>query len=244
MKESKFRILFISFIVALFFSFIVSSSVSLLKDRQEKNIRLDRLKHILSVAGDGYNMKIAMVDMRNGDYSFVDSDDEFYKNFRMLATGGSSIKLSKVENIIGVGSYPSKMPVYIFYDDKGVMQRMVLLIYGNGLWSTMYGFIGLEKDLATVSSITFYDQKETPGLGGEVDNPSWKALWKGKKIYDDNGDVTLSVKKGGDGSLYSVDGLSGATMTTKGVDNIIKFWFGDNGYRKFFKKFTGEKNGN
>lgn len=244
MKESKSRILFISFLVALFFSFIVSSSVALLKERQERNIRFDRLKHILSVAGDGYNMKIAMVDMKTGDYSFVDSDDEFYKNFRILSTGEGSIKLSKRDNIIGVGSYPSKMPVYIFYDDKGIMQKIVLLIYGNGLWSTMYGFIGLEKDLVTISSITFYDQKETPGLGGEVDNPSWKALWRGKKIYDDKGDVALSVKKGVDGSVYSVDGLSGATMTTKGVDNIIKFWFGENGYRKFFKKLAGEKNGN
>ena len=81
----------------------------------------------------------------------------------------------------------------------------------------------------------FFDHKETPGLGGEIDNPKWKAIWKGKEVFSDSGEVVISVIKGSvdkssDQSKYQVDGLSGATITSNGVTNLLSFWLGDMGY--------------
>ena len=90
----------------------------------------------------------------------------------------------------------------------------------------------------TVVGLGFYDHQETPGLGGEVDNPRWKALWEGKKLFNPDGSIAISVIKGSvdtsvKGSEYKVDGLSGATLTTKGVHNLIQFWLGKDGYGPF-----------
>ena len=91
----------------------------------------------------------------------------------------------------------------------------------------------------------YHTHKETPGLGAEVDNPRWKSLWKGKKIYSSSGEVKISVIKGlvDPDSLeadYQIDGLSGATITSRGVSNMLSFWLGDLGYGKFLKKLKKE----
>lgn len=118
---------------------------------------------------------------------------------------------------------------------------MILPIKGYGLWSTLYGFIALEGDLNTVAGIGFYEHAETPGLGGEVDNPLWKAKWEGKKVFDDEGKTALKVIKGPvdskrAGSEYQIDGLSGATLTSRGVSQLIQFWLGENGFAPFLTK--------
>jgi Na+-transporting NADH:ubiquinone oxidoreductase subunit C len=102
----------------------------------------------------------------------------------------------------------------------------------------LYGFLAIEADGNTVSGLTFYEHAETPGLGGEVDNPRWKALWPGKQIVDSNGDVALTVVKGkviGE-SDYEIDGLSGATLTSKGVANLIEYWMGDKAFGSYLSK--------
>ena len=112
---------------------------------------------------------------------------------------------------------------------------MVLPIHGYGLWSTLYGFIALEGDLETIVGLGFYSHGETPGLGGEVDNPSWKAQWVGKKLYDSQGELAIQVVKGkaAPGDVNSVDGLSGATLTSRGVSNLVNFWLGDDAFGTF-----------
>jgi len=135
--------------------------------------------------------------------------------------------------------------VYIFREGDSI-DKIVLPVRGAGLWSTLYGFLALEADLNTVAGLGFYEHAETPGLGGEVDNPVWKARWPGKKVYGDGNQVQLTVLKGSvdtsrSGAEYQVDGLSGATLTTRGVGNLIQFWMGDNGYAKFLSNLkSGE----
>ena len=112
------------------------------------------------------------------------------------------------------------------------------------MWSTLYGFISVQADGNTVSGITFYEHQETAGLGGEVDNPRWKGLWPGKKIYDENGDVALEVIKGsvvlGSSSAdYQVDGLSGATLTSRGVTNLLEYWLGNQAFGPVLKDLGG-----
>jgi Na+-transporting NADH:ubiquinone oxidoreductase subunit C len=108
-------------------------------------------------------------------------------------------------------------------------------VYGKGLWSTLYGFLSVEADKATVRGITFYKHAETPGLGGEVDNANWKQLWHGKQAFDSDGAVALGVIKGKAPAEdpHAVDGLSGATITSNGVDDMVKYWLGPEGFGKF-----------
>jgi Na+-transporting NADH:ubiquinone oxidoreductase subunit C len=118
--------------------------------------------------------------------------------------------------------------------EQGI-EKIILPIKGYGLWSTLYGFLALESDLQTVAGIGFYEHAETPGLGGEIDNPNWKASWVGKQAYN-QGEFAITVLKGRvdldrAGSESQIDGLAGATLTTKGVDNLLKYWLGEQGFQ-------------
>ena len=129
--------------------------------------------------------------------------------------------------------------------ENGQMTKIILPVYGSGLWDMMYGFIALDRDLATIKGFTFYEHGETPGLGGEVDNPRWKKLWVGKQAYDIEGKVKISVIKGrvnpsSSSARYQVDGLSGSTLTTRSVHNLVRFWLGEHGYGPFIQRLRKE----
>jgi Na+-transporting NADH:ubiquinone oxidoreductase subunit C len=112
-------------------------------------------------------------------------------------------------------------------------------------FTTLYGFLALDSDLKTIRGITFYEHGETPGLGGEVDNPRWKAQWKGKMAYDDNMKILIEVLKGqvdptSPQAGHQIDGLGGSTITTRGVHNLVRFWLGENGYKPFLSNIGKE----
>ena len=108
------------------------------------------------------------------------------------------------------------------------------------MWSTLYGFIALENNLNDIFGLQFYQHAETPGLGAEVDNPKWKVQWKGKKLNNENGDLMIQVAKTSKEKEYHIDALAGATLTSNGVNNLVKFWMGQYGFKKFLKNL---KNG-
>ena len=103
----------------------------------------------------------------------------------------------------------------------------------------MYGFIALEEDGNTIQGLTFYKDGETPGLGGEINNPLWLAKWPNRKVYDESGEVEIHVIKGSappaQEAPYRVDGLSGATITSNGVTFALQFWLGDNGFGPYIR---------
>jgi Na+-transporting NADH:ubiquinone oxidoreductase subunit C len=137
------------------------------------------------------------------------------------------------------------MPVYLVEQD-GAVETVVLPVHGYGLWSTMYGYLALEGDGRTVKGITFYQHGETPGLGGEIDNPSWQAKWTGKQALDDSGRVLLQVVKGeprGEGVEHQVDGLAGATLTARGVENLARYWLGEQGFGPYLARLTSGNEG-
>ena len=122
---------------------------------------------------------------------------------------------------------------------------MILPVRGYGLWGILYGYLAISKDLNTIVGLEFYEHKETPGLGAEIDNPAWKALWNGKKLFDEKGNLLIKVIKGKvtvneANSNYKVDGLSGATLTSNGVTNLLAFWLGELGYLKFLSNLKEE----
>ena len=127
--------------------------------------------------------------------------------------------------------------------DGEQLQQLILPVHGKGLWSTMYGFVSLASDLTTVRGFSFYEHGETPGLGGEIDNPNWKQQWQGKRIYGENGELRIEVVKGtvdknDPNAVFKADGLAGSTLTARGVDNLLKYWLGEDGYQPFLERLA------
>ncbi|WP_370978507.1 Na(+)-translocating NADH-quinone reductase subunit C [Agaribacterium sp. ZY112] len=228
-------------------SIIVSAASVALKPMQEANKQLDYNRNILMAAGlykEGESVakqfeqvESRIVDLRTGKYS-SDLDGQAYDQRKAAKDPKLSVALNKKEDIAGIKREEFYAQVFLVNDAKGNLDKIILPIRGYGLWSTLYGFLALEKDLQTVVGIGYYEHGETPGLGGEVDNPNWKALWPGKQVFAADGSVALEVIKGQVGpntprAESKIDGLSGATLTTNGVDNMIKFWLGEQGYGSF-----------
>jgi Na+-transporting NADH:ubiquinone oxidoreductase subunit C len=142
-----------------------------------------------------------------------------------------------------ISRVPNVGTVYFVVDaaDRGHIEQIVIPVEGVGMWGTLYGFLAIDRDTTTISGLTYYDQKETPGLGGEAGNPRWQALWRGRKAYDENWEPRIVVIKGHAGppsqDPHRVDGLSGATITSNGITRMMQFWLGREGYGPFLQRF-------
>ena len=253
-QHSKGYIIGFSVAVCLVCSIIVSFSAVLLKDRQEINKTLKRQKKVLNVAGlleEGApaeaakvndlfekNIKARIINLESGKYTKTDPSTFDQRKNRNDPTLGKAAP----KNLAQVQRLPKEAVVYQVMDGDKV-NLLILPIEGKGLWSTMYGYIALDKDTTSVKGITFYEHGETPGLGGEIDNPRWKALWKGRKAFDNKWNVKLEVMKGqalpasDKKGQFQVDGLSGATLTSRGVSHTIAFWLGKDGFGPYLKNF-------
>lgn len=132
-------------------------------------------------------------------------------------------------------------PVYLVMDGSRI-EQVILPVEGAGLWATMYGFLAVEADGNTVRGLQFYAHGETPGLGDQVDKPAWREQWRGKKLFDANGEPQIEVIKGfaPDDSEYEIDGLAGATLTARGVSVFVRHWISDAGYGPYLKSL-GDK---
>ncbi len=140
---------------------------------------------------------------------------------------------------------PQRMPVYLV-QRAGTIETVVLPVHGYGLWSTMYGFLALDGSGRVVKGLTFYQHAETPGLGAEIDNPSWQRLWVGKQALAADGAVLLEVVKGtpqGDAAVSQVDGIAGATITARGVGNLVQYWLGEQGYGPYLARLRAAGGG-
>lgn len=234
--------------------FVAASAVGL-KDRQEINKLLDRQSKVLAVAGlmkpdesltreqiqarYDASIKARVVDLKTGKY--VDDVDANEYDQRKASKDPAKSKQAP-DNAAQVSRVPHQALVYQVMDE-GRVSALIIPIVGNGLWSTMYGFLALQADAQTISGITFYEHGETPGLGGEVENPKWQALWNGRKAFNAEGEVAIEVIKGNAGppseDPHRVDGLSGATITSRGVSATLAFWLGKNGYGPYLERFRG-----
>jgi Na+-transporting NADH:ubiquinone oxidoreductase subunit C len=233
---------------------IVSTAAVVLKPAQEANKTLDRKRNILAAAGmlqegvsveDQFQQVTArVVDMRTGRFA-DDVDPDNFDQRKAAKDPAQSDRLTAEQDQAKISRREHYAIVYLVQDGSGEIDKLILPVHGYGLWSTLYGYVALESDGNTVAGLGFYEHAETPGLGGEVDNPRWKAFWPGKQVYKD-GQVELglikgSVDPGNANAPWQVDGLAGATLTANGVTNLVQFWLGENGFQPFLNNLkTGE----
>lgn len=246
-KESFLGTLSFVVVVCLVCAALVSVSAVQLKPLQTANKLLDKQTKILEAAGllelagkeivPTYNKFVVakMIDLETG--KFIEGNPDMFEERRDARDVTKSVK--PTNDIAGINRKANSAVVYLVRNGAGTIDTVILPIVGSGLWDLMYGFIGLEVDLNTVKSVVYSDHKETPGLGAEVLNPKWKALWPGKKMFDEQGDIAIQIVKGGakSGDIHGVDALSGATLTSNGVERTIHFWLGEEGYGPFIANF-------
>ncbi len=253
-NDSLEKTIAIAFSLCFVCAILVSFAAVALRPLQVENKALDMKKNILDVAGlmgedTDINQAFAaqieekLINIETGEY-VEGMDIASYDQRKAAKDPAQNIILTRAQDIASIKKKAKIAKIYLV-KNAGVIESIILPMHGYGLWSTMYGFLALEADGQTVKSINFYDQAETPGLGGEVVNPNWRALWKGKKVYSDAGEPVLKLIKGvvdlnRTGSEFQVDGLAGATLTSNGVSNLVKYWMSAEGFAPYLDKIRKE----
>lgn len=244
-KESLGKTVGIVVAVCLVCSIVVSGAAVGLRELQQTNAELDKKSNILNAAGlyemgmsnkeieSVYDSKVEPRFVNLDEGTFVEAPKPDYDMYKAAKETEYSTKVTNSN--VGFQRRPNVASVYLVRDDAGDVSRIILPVHGSGLWDLMYGFLAVDADGQTVRELIYYQQKETPGLGGEVQNPAWQDKWDGKELYE-NGEVAIRVVKNANPSNpHTIDALSGATLTSNGVENTIRYWVGEQGFGQFLK---------
>ncbi len=221
------RTLGVALAVALVCSLVVSLTASLLKPRQEANRLLARAASVAGMADmlESGKPQARYVDLTSGNYAERDP--------------GTSRPLPPERDLAGLGSREDVTAVFEVRDE-GRLRLLILPVRGSGYQSTLKGYLALQSDLNTVAALSFHEHGETPGLGARIEDDAWRALWPGRKIADADGVIRLEVVKGAGAGVHEVDGISGATRTGIGINRMLRFWLGNDGYGPYLARLRAE----
>jgi Na+-transporting NADH:ubiquinone oxidoreductase subunit C len=242
------KTLAVALVLCLVCSVVVSLTAVTLRPLQERNAALALKREVVELAGLGGpgmpleqafgRIETRLVDLDSG--RFVEGADPLTYSYRDAALDPTRSSDLGGKDLAGIRRRPDRMPVYLVRED-GRLETIVLPVYGAGLWSTMHGLLAIAPDGRTAKGLTFYEQRETAGLGSEVASPRWLAQWPGKTLLGPDGEPVIRVVKGqvdpqAPNADRRVDGLSGATLTSNGVTNLLRFWLGERGYGPFLER--------
>lgn len=253
-SDSPTKALTVVLLTAVICSALVSAAVVVLRPIQLNNQLLERSRNIMQLTGlipegariddeemlslyKGLDARIVNVDTG----AFDDSID--VNTFDQRGAAGDSelgVAIPSEKDRAKLGRRSRFAPVYLVWNG-GTLDRVILPIHGNGMWSMMYGFLALEGDLNTIAAVTFYEQTETAGLGDQITRPDWLAKWRGRKVYDDSGQPAFrvgpgTIQAGSPAADFGVDGLTGATITGDAVTELVHYWLGPHGFQPFLMK--------
>ncbi len=255
-NDDRRKTIFVTIALCLVCSILVSVTAVGLRPMYLENKEEDRRYNILTIAGlmeegksiDELFSKITkrVVNLDTGAYA-ESIDASTFDIARASRDPALSIDLPRDIDIATINRRANYAIVYLVKHEDAI-KRVILPMHGFGLWSTMHGFLALESDLQTVAGFGFYQHAETPGLGGEIDNPRWKASWIGKKVLDPQNNVIVEVLRGRVAAdspdfQHQIDGIAGATLTARGVENMLHFWLGEHGYKSYLENLRRRSRG-
>jgi len=246
-KERPAQVLLVATLVCVVCALLVSTAVVLLRPIQDRNALLQRQRDILDVTGlyqpgEGLASQFEkiephLVDLSSGQY--VEGGDAVrFDIAKQSRDPRSSVPVPGEADIAKIHRRSAAMPVFLVRGESGI-ETVVLPVHGYGLWSTMYAYVALDGRGERVKGVTFYSHAETPGLGAEIEGERWRSTWIGKRLVDDQGQVRFDIAKGAApaaGADYHVDALSGATLTSNGVEYMIHYWLGEQGYGPYLDR--------
>ncbi|MHC5010950.1 MAG: Na(+)-translocating NADH-quinone reductase subunit C [Planctomycetota bacterium] len=246
--DSPLRTLLVAGAVSLVCAALVSASSVLLRPLQEANREADRQRHIRALAARLPGVEALLVG---------EAPPEIETHVIELATGNPargidpaicnprtavldpqwSVELTPAQDVASIQRRAKYALVHLLHHE-GALRLIILPVHGSGYDSTLYGFLALEGDANTVVALSFFEHEETPGLGAEIDSEDWRAQWRGKQVRDAQGRLRIGVASGrvapdSPDAPYQVDGIAGATATSEGVSNLLRFWLGEDGYGPF-----------
>ena len=204
-------------------SLLLSLASEGLRSLKEKKVEIDKKNNILNAIG----LNITSLSNSDIDKYFLNNIDTL-----IIDINGEINNILTIPDLVAVENnqtgevkyYNNDNEYLPMYEDNS-KNVVVLPISGKGVWSTLFGYFAIDsKNYSTVRGITFYKHKETPGLGGEVSKKWFQSNFIGKEIYENNNLNSVKVAKAGyadENSLYEVDGISGATITSNGVTTFL-----------------------
>jgi len=239
--------------VAFVCSVLVSLSAVGLRPIQQKNQLVERSRNIVALSGlvePGAELStnevlaaVEQMDIRVLDIGagwFDDSIEAASFDARSARNDPAlSVAIDPENDLASLGRRSRYKVVYLAYEGA-VLKRVILPIVGQGMWSTLYGYVALEDDLSTIAAATFYEQAETAGLGDKITDPAWLSKWEGVRLFGNDGEYRFRVapgpvEPGSSAATYQVDGISGATVTSSAVSRLMAYWFGPDGYLPFIE---------
>ena len=250
-NDSPQKALLVVFLVALVCSVLVSVAAITLKPKQLRNQLVERSRNIISLTGlvpvgatlsDDQilaaveQLDIRVVDVDTGEFDASIDPVEFDAR-AAVNNPDLSIAIPPVDDVAKLSRRARHAVVYLVWDDNE-LSRVILPIHGQGMWSTLYGYLALEADLNTIAAVSFYEQTETAGLGDQIQRPDWQAQWEGRQLFDSQGNFRFrvaagAVEEGSTAARHQVDALTGASVTADAVTQLVAYWFGSNGYANF-----------
>jgi Na+-transporting NADH:ubiquinone oxidoreductase subunit C len=257
-NDSPQKALLVVFCVALVCSILVSVASVTLKPIQQRNQLVERSRNVIALTGlvetgvtlssDEILELVEQLDIRmldidtgefNGDINAADFDARAAVNNVEMSTA-----IPPELDSASLGRRSRYEVIYLVWDGD-TFNRVIMPIVGQGMWSTIYGYIALDSDLETIGAVSFYEQTETAGLGDQIMRPDWQAQWQGRRLFDNQGALRFrtgpgTIEPGSAAAVYQIDSLSGATVTSDAVTRMIAYWFGPNGYLPFLEQLKSQ----
>ena len=250
-KDRPIKALIVVLAVSMACSILVSTASITLKPIQLLNQKVERSRNIVNLTGlVPVNKKLSndkilevveqldarVINVETGEFESGIDPENF--DARVAVNDPElSVAIPATDDLARLG-WRSRFAVVYFVWQDNELKRIILPIQGQGMWSTLRGYLALESDLNTIATVTFYEQAETAGLGDQITSPDWQARWQGRQLFNNQGEVSFrvatgSVAEGSAAARHQVDAMSGATVTGDAVTRLVKYWFGPNGYRTF-----------
>lgn len=249
-NDDRVKVFGVAVLVALISALVVSTASVSLRPLQEAHLAAERearmeamldalpgMRDVMEEAGVD-TLETRIVNLETGDFA-PEIDPAAFDLEAATNDPDQSIEIPTEADIAGLRRRANFAQIFLLERD-GDLLLVVLPVRGAGYQSTISAMLALEADLNTVAALTITEQGETPGLGARIEEPEWQALWPGKQIANEEGEIVISVVRGEATPPYEIDAISGATVTSNGVGNMVRFWMGDNGYGPFLEKLKTE----
>lgn len=250
-NDSPLKAILVVLGTAFVCSLLVTVAVVRLQPIQRAYQDLERNRFIVAISGlvdpdqeltDGevvdqfQELVVRLVDIDGGRYD--DSMNPLSFDQRQAASNPDmSTSIPADLDTVSLSRRSRYATVYVV-GDADDPQRIILPMHGQGMWSTVYGYLALDGDLDTIAAVTFYEQGETAGIGDKILDRGWQDKWQGRALNDDSGVLAFRVAEGAvaagsPGAVNQVDAIAGATMTTNAVTAMVQYWFGPHGFGPF-----------
>jgi Na+-transporting NADH:ubiquinone oxidoreductase subunit C len=237
-NDNRVKTLLIAFLVSAVCALMVTAATVMLRPIQAQNraaeqqARLEALisavpgmaELVASAGGDA--LSTVVVDLDRGAAA-ADVTPETLSD--ALADPSNWTELGGGDDIAGIRSRPDLAQIYLLRDGDRV-SLAILPVVGTGYNGRIQALLAVNGDMQTLAGIAITEQSETPGLGARIEEPLWQQSFVGKQLFDATGSIRFAVARGPSRTDHEVDGITGATRTSNGITQMIRFWVGPNGY--------------